>query len=120
MKHNFRELNIWKKSIDLVVEVYQLISHLPTEEKFNLKSQIGRCSVSIPSNISEGSGRDSDKDFIRFIDYSLSSSYELETQLILTHRLFDINTEEIIINLNELQKMIGGFRKTLKPSSFES
>ena len=113
MRHNFRELNIWKESIQLVEKVYTLSEKLPKSEKFGLISQIRRCAVSIPSNIAEGSGRSTDKDFRRFIDISLSSSYELETQLILATNLFKIDSQEIQIELQNLQKMIGGFKKVI-------
>lgn len=86
--HNFRELKIWKESINLVKQIYLLTSDLPKDEKFGLISQINRCSVSIPSNIAEGSGRTSDKEFLNFLNIAISSSYELETQLILVPTQF--------------------------------
>ncbi len=113
MKHNFRELNIWKQSIQLVTELYVLVSQLPSEEKFGLKSQMCRSAVSISSNIAEGSGRTTNKDFNRFLDISMASSYELETQLIISANLYEIDVKEIIEKINELQKMIGGFKRTL-------
>ncbi len=100
--------------MDLPRSVYALTSKLPSDEKFGLKSQINHCSVSIPSNIAEGSGRGTNKDFNRFLDISLGSSYELETQLILAKDLFNAESNEIIKELNELQKMIIGFKKSLK------
>ncbi len=112
--HNFRELNIWKRSMDLTRNIYELTSSLPKDERFGLKSQVNRCAVSIPSNIAEGSGRGTNKDFSRFLDISLGSSYELETQLILTHDLFKIETDKTIQELNDIQKMIVGFRNKLK------
>ncbi len=112
--HNFRKLNISRRSMDLTRDVYVLTSQLPNEEKFGLKSPVNRCAVYIPSNIAEGSGRGTNKDFRRFLDISLGSSYELETQLILAQDLFKINTDKIIQDLNEVQKMIVGFRRTLK------
>ncbi len=114
MKHNFRELNIWKQSIQLVTELYLLASELPSEEKFGLKSQMCRSAVSISSNIAEGSGRTTNKDFSRFLDISLASSYELETQLIISSNLFEIEVQSFIDKINELQKMIGGFKRTLE------
>ena len=113
MIHNFRELNIWKNGIILTKEVYDLSIKLPDDEKYGLKSQIKRCSSSIPSNIAEGSGRGTVKDFNHFLNISLGSSYELETQLVLINLLFEINNEEIIIKINELQRMIKGFQKSL-------
>jgi len=100
--------------MDLTRKVYVLTSELPDDERFGLKSQINRSSVSIPSNIAEGSGRGTDKDFCRFLDISLGSSFELETQLILAQDLFKIETLKTIEELNEVQKMIVGFRNRLK------
>jgi four helix bundle protein len=113
-RHNFRELKIWQESMKIVKSVYSLTSNLPSEEKFGLISQINRCSISIPSNIAEGSGRTSNKEFIHFLNISISSSFELETQLILANDLFNIDSEEIITKINELQKMIVGFKKSLE------
>ena len=112
MKHNFRELNIWKEALELVKMVYKLTIKLPVEEKFGLISQINRSSISIPSNIAEGSGRTSEKEFIHFLNIAISSSYELETQLILIHEIYQIETQNIILNLNKIQKMINGFKKS--------
>lgn len=113
MRHNFRELKFWKQSMKLVRDVYKRIEQLPEDEKFGLKNQIRRCSVSIPSNIAEGSGRSTDKDFGNFLNMSLLSSYELEIQLILTNELFEIETKVLIEDLHDLQKMIGGFKRKL-------
>jgi four helix bundle protein len=87
MAHNFRKLTIWSDAITVVKNVYKLTATFPPEEKFGLMSQSRRCAISIPSNIAEGSGRNSDKDFRRFLSISLSSSYELETQLIVANEL---------------------------------
>ncbi len=112
--HNFRQLSIWTRSMDLTRSVYDLSAALPKDEKYGLKSQINRCAISIPSNIAEGSGRNTRKDFSRFLDIALSSSYELETQLILAQDLFKIQTSKTIEELNEIQRMIVGFRSKLK------
>lgn len=111
--HNFRKLLIWKESMKLVKKVYLTTSNIPSEEKFGLISQINRSAVSIPSNIAEGSGRTSEKDFLNFLRISISSSYELETQLILVYEIFDIETEGIIKELHAIQNMIGGFIRKL-------
>jgi four helix bundle protein len=114
--HNFRELNIWKKSLDLSVDVYRITQEFPVSEKYNLISQIVRSAVSIPSNIAEGSGRGTNKDFCRFLSIALGSAYELETQLIISNKLGYLtkNKYDMINNsLNELQKMIFGFKRTL-------
>ncbi len=115
-KHNFKELKVWQKSRMLVKEVYILLRAFPDEEKFGLISQMKRAAVSIPSNIAEGTGRGSNKDFNRFLYMSLGSSYELETQFILSQDLEFIQHEkvnEIINNINEVQKMIHGLMQSL-------
>ena len=85
--HNYKELKVWQKSMDLTVKVYQLTSMFPDSEKYNLTSQARRSSVSIPSNIAEGAGRHTKADFSRFLDIAYGSSSELDTQLILSHDL---------------------------------
>ena len=114
MRHNFRQLKIWQSAIKITLKVYLLSGKLPKEELYGLKSQIQRCAVSLASNIAEGSGRTTDKDFAKFVDYSLSSSYELETQLILINMIYELETETIINELTEFQKMTGSFKSKLK------
>lgn len=114
--HNFRNLKIWQKSIELTTEIYILTSKFPDKEKFGLISQINRCSVSIPSNIAEGSGRKSEKEFEHFLNIAISSSYELETQLTISKNINILNENEyieIILKIEEIQKMIQGFKKTI-------
>lgn len=106
--HNFRELKILQRGIETVIDVYKLLEQFPNSEKYGLASQMKRCAVSIPSNIAEGSGRNSDKDFAHFLDISIGSSNELETQLIIAEKLkFITNTEseKLIAEINEFQKM---------------
>lgn len=115
--HNYRELDVWKKSRILVKEVYKMTSKFPKEEQFGLRSQMRRCAVSIPSNIAEGAGRTTDKDFANFLSISLGSSYELETQLLLSMDLEFIskqNCESLVNSTIEIQKMIFNLRKRLK------
>ena len=107
--HNFKELKVWQKAIDLAVDIYRTLAFFPNEEKYGLVSQMKRCSVSIPSNIAEGSGRGTNKDFNRFLDISQGSAFELETQLIISQRLALIETEiadELIAKTTEVQKMV--------------
>jgi len=113
MSHNFRELKIWKESMNLVKMVYSISKLIPNDEKFGLISQVNRSSVSIPSNIAEGSGRTSDKEFLHFLNIAVSSSFELETQLLLIVDLFKIDCFECINKVVEVQKMISGFKKSL-------
>lgn len=114
--HNFKNLKIWQKSRELVKEVFLLTREFPAEEKFGLTSQILRSVYSIPSNIAEGSGRSSNKDFSRFLDISLGSAFELETQLILAsdiNYLSEMQLQHIQDLLNEIQKMIYSFKTKL-------
>lgn len=111
--HNFRKLEIWRLSMELVKQVYALSKNLPESEKFGLISQVQRCAISIPSNIAEGSGRTSNKEFNHFLKIAISSSYELETQLILANELYSIEIEEVSNDLRNIQNMIGGFLRKL-------
>lgn len=111
--HNFKNLKIWQKSRELVKEVFLLTRDFPAEEKFGLTSQILRSAYSIPSNIAEGSGRNSNREFSRFLDISLGSAFELETQLILAtdiHYLSEKKLQHIQSLLQEIQKMIYSFK----------
>jgi four helix bundle protein len=115
--HNYKKLEVWKESVNLVTEVYQLTDTFPNKEKFGLISQINRCAVSIPSNIAEGAGRSSKKEFSLFLGYALASSFELETQLIISNNLKFISEEkkeEIINELNIIQRKIYSLIKSLK------
>ncbi|MFZ5553833.1 MAG: four helix bundle protein [Bacteroidota bacterium] len=106
--HNLNELKIWNKAIDLTTEVYKATANFPVEEKYGLTSQIRRSAVSIPSNIAEGAGRNSNKEFTHFLGISNGSSYELQTQLIVSNRLDMMDTptlEPLLKELIELQKM---------------
>lgn len=114
--HNFKKLDIWMDSLELSKFIYLKTIQFPKEEQFGLTSQIRRCSVSIVSNIAEGSGRGSDKEFSRFLDISIASSFELETQLILSKELNYLSLEDFEKaekDLQTIQKMIFGFKKNL-------
>ena len=113
MRHNFRELEVWKDAYALVKDVYLICKELPEDEKFGLKSQIQRSAVSIPSNIAEGSGRTTNKEFQYFLNIAISSSFELETELMLAGEIFSLEVENLITKINEVQKMIAGFKKSI-------
>ena len=100
--------------MDLVEEIYKLTASFPIEEKFGLVSQMTRAAVSIPSNIAEGAGRNSDKDFAHFISIAIGSLYELNTQIVLSERLGYINQ----IQSQELQKKLDNLQR--KSVSFKS
>ena len=114
--HNFKDLRVWQKVIDLTAEIYSLLSTFPSEEKFGLVSQMKRAAVSIPSNIAEGAGRNSNKEFKYFLSISLGSLFEIETQLIIANRLELVNiktTEQLNNTISDLQRMIFASEKTL-------
>ncbi|MDM1553511.1 four helix bundle protein [Chryseobacterium indologenes] len=115
--HNFEKLVFWQKSIELAKQVYIICVNLPKDEKFGLISQIKRSVISIPSNIAEGAGRNNDRKFYHFLGIANASSFELQTQLILTQELNLLDAEKVdslIANLNEIQRMIYTFKSNLK------
>lgn len=115
--HNYKELEIWKSSIKYCTLIYKITANFPEEEKFGLVSQLRRACISVPSNIAEGSARSSDKDFIRFLEYSLGSCREIDTQLLVSVDLeyIAINEIELLSNeLNRIMVMINNFIKRLK------
>lgn len=115
--HVLKDLQVWQKAMDFAEKIYTQTADFPNTEKFNLISQINRCAVSIPSNISEGAGRESKKEFNHFLSIASGSSYELETQLLLSKRIGYIKNEtcdKLIKELSEIQKMIYGLKKSLK------
>jgi four helix bundle protein len=114
--HQFKELQIWKKSRLFCSKIYNVTATFPSEEKFGIINQLRRASVSIPSNIAEGSSRNSNKDFARFLEIAIGSAYEVETQLLISSDLGFINEEnttELINLLGEITKMTSRFRATL-------
>jgi len=115
--HNFKNLKIWQKSMDLTDLALYYIVDLPVNERFNLIDQINRCSCSIPSNIAEGSGKRTVNHFSEFLTTALTSSFELETQLLICERRNYGNNEklkECLALTLEVQKMIFAFRDNLK------
>ncbi|MEJ7691658.1 four helix bundle protein [Daejeonella sp.] len=107
--HNFKELKVWQKSIDLTTQIYSALSCFPSDEKYGLVSQMKRAAVSIPSNIAEGCGRKSNKELKYFLSINLGSAFELETQLIVAHRLNlmeQTKMNDIELKISEIQKMI--------------
>lgn len=98
---NFRKLNVWNDARKLVKDVYQLSSDLPIEEKFGLTSQIRRCVI----NIAEGSAKSSQKDFIRFLQISLGSLYELESHLILTEDLQFLSKKRVYLVVEQIRTL---------------
>jgi four helix bundle protein len=115
--NNLKELKIWNKAIDLAVDVYKATSTFPTDERFGLISQSRRAAVSIPSNIAEGAGRNSVKEFNNFLGIANGSSYELQTQLVIANKLSILESEildPLLAQIDELQKMTYGFQQMLE------
>jgi len=114
--HNFKELKIWQMARGLVKEIYLLSKKFPNDERFGLTQQVRRAAISILSNIAEGSGRSTHKDFSHFLDIANGSAFEVETQLILSLDLEYISQTEFN-NINEklqsIEKMIYNFNKSL-------
>ena len=111
-RHNFKKLKIWQEGMELVVETYKVTKTFPSEEKYGLISQLNRCSVSIPSDIAEGTSKSSEKHFRTFLEISLGSAFEWETQITIAEKLKYISSdefEELEIRIIQLQKMISGF-----------
>lgn len=113
MVESYKELIVWQKAMDLVLKVYKLVSKFPKEETYGLSSQIKRAVISIPSNIAEGRNRGTRKDFINFLRIAYGSGAELETQLELSKRLFNLQSKsysgvnELLIQIMKmLNKMI--------------
>lgn len=117
--HKFKELIVWKKSRELVKEIYLMSNSFPEDERFGLTQQIRRAVVSISSNIAEGAGRTTNMDFCRFLDIANGSAFEVETQLYLALDLNFIKSdafETINIKLQDVQKLLFNFRKSLSKS----
>ena len=110
-----RDLNVWKESIELVKLVYQMIEDFPQNEQYALSDQIRRAAVSIPSNIAEGCGRETNKELYHFCNVASGSLAELETQMVIAQELGYVSdltlfNEKVVV----LQKLLVGFRKHIK------
>ena len=114
--NNYKELKVWQKSVDLAVKIFEITQDFPKEELYGLTSQIRRSAVSIASNIAEGAGRNTNKDFNNFLGISYASSCELETQLIIANRAKFLENKQLDLiqaEIKEIQKMNWSLKKTL-------
>ena len=112
---DYKELDVWKKSIEIVIHVYDIAKTFPREEMYVLTDQIKRAAVSIPSNIAEGAARNSKKEFIQFLYIALGSASELETQLIIAEKLGYIqNKEGLFSDITIIKKMLNALISSLK------
>ena len=113
----FRDLLIWQKSMNFVTQIYQETESFPDSEKYGLVSQIRRSAVSIPSNIAEGYGRNSDGDFQRFLNISMGSLFEIQTQLQIAQNLeyLDTTENERLFDLSrEIERMMSSFIRSIQ------
>ncbi len=115
--HNFRELKIWQDAMKITKLTYKLTKLFPSSEMYGLTSQMNRAAVSIPSNIAEGAGRNNNKEFTQFLNISIGSCFELETQVILAFEFAYIEKEDLekfVLDINKLEKMINSLISTLR------
>jgi four helix bundle protein len=112
---DYKDLEVWNKSMDLVADVYKVVKSFPQEEQYSLVSQIKRSAVSIPSNISEGASRKSKKEILQFLYIALGSASELETQLLISKRLgYSTNLDNLLSEITVIRKMLNSLPSSLK------
>ena len=117
---DYRQLKVWQKAMDLTVEIYSIIKYLPREETYALSDQLRRSAVSIPSNIAEGQGRNSDKEFVNFLSIARGSLWELETQIEICERLSYIDSsqkENVLTQTEEVGKMLNALAHSIELKS---
>jgi four helix bundle protein len=114
---SYRDLEVWKKSIDLVEQIYRASKNFPPDERFGLTSQVRRAAVSVPSNIAEGAARTGTGEFLQSLSVASGSLAEVETQLMIANRLEILpqaDKEALLALTEEISKMIGGLRRSLE------
>lgn len=110
-----KDLNVWKGSIDFVAEIYRITERFPRAEQFGLQAQMRRAAISIPSNISEGASRATNKEFIQFLHIALGSASELETQLIIAQKIGLLSAiDTLLLKNGEIKRMLLGLIAYLK------
>jgi four helix bundle protein len=112
---NHKDLDAWKQAMQLVEDIYRLTAGFPKEEIYGLTAQLRRAAVSVPSNLSEGAGRKSNKELLNFLNISLGSIAELETQLLIAERLSYGKIEAVLERLSRVRALILGLRNSLRP-----
>jgi four helix bundle protein len=115
--HRYKDLEIWKLSRKFCTPIYKVTQKFPDSERFGLVTQLRKAAVSVPSNIAEGSAKSSNKHFLIFLENSLGSCYEMETQLFVSNDVGFLNESDLQVLTEELQKiilMISKFMSTLK------
>lgn len=118
--HNYQELKVWQKAIEVAQRIYEVTIDFPSEEKFGLISQLRRNAVSIASNIAEGAGRNTNKDFQNFLSIAAGSTFELETQLVVAERVNFLTADDykaLQKELEQIKKMLFSLRRNLYQTS---
>lgn len=118
--HNYKNLHIWQEGIKLARKIYEVTSTFPANEKFGIVSQMTRAAVSIPSNIAEGAGRNSKKDFANFLSIAIGSIFELHTQIAICEQIGYIKeakVKELDEQIFTLQQQITAFKQKLEGSA---
>jgi four helix bundle protein len=113
---SYRDLVAWQKAVDLVVEVYKATKGYPQEERFGLALQMRRAVVSIPSNLAEGQGRSTRKDYVHFLHIARGSIQELETQIIVSEKLEFLSKETrdaLLALIGEVGRLVNGLIRSL-------
>jgi len=112
--HSYEDLIAWQKAYSLVLDVYRLTAASPSDERFGLVQQVRRCAVSIPSNIAEGWGRGTTRDYVRFLQMARGSTYELQTQVKLSRDLkFLASDQAVHESIREVERLINGLIRSL-------
>lgn len=123
MINSYKDLKVWNKAMDLTTMVYDALKTFPPKEEYGLSSQMRRSSVSIPSNIAEGYGRNSTLDYCRFLQIALGSAYELETQAELARRIDYVDNDtanKLASQLTEVGRMLNSLINKIKPDKNKS
>jgi four helix bundle protein len=119
MANSYKDLRVWKQSVDLALEIYRHTQNFPNNELYGLTSQLRRAAVSVPSNIAEGKGRSSDKELILFLHHSRGSLLELETQVFIARELAYIEepqAKQLLSQVEDLAKALNALINSLKKS----
>ncbi|MCB0190339.1 MAG: four helix bundle protein [Anaerolineae bacterium] len=115
--NSYKELKVWQRTVDLVAEIYRMTRTFPDEERYTLTSQMRRAAISIPSNIAEGWGRGTTKEYVHFLRIARGSLMELETQLIISEKLKYLSADTINLLIKEIQeigRMLNGLMRSLR------
>lgn len=114
--HNYRNLKVWQRAIEFTIRLYKETASFPSDERFGLTNQLRRASVSVPLNIAEGSGSDTNKDFGRFPSCAVRSGYEVSTAIFIAHGLGYLSAEQTEVLFQEIDEIIAmtiGLRRSL-------